>query len=302
MIRCRPAGLRRAIGGQGERRRGQHRRAPGAEVLRGELVRGHVFDVVVDVVGAQVPPPVAPFEREELGPAASAALESRDDLDHGRIDDRLDASLPSLRRVVEGDHVAVDVDVALQHRGHAVRSVQLRVVFGPDPEEADVQEPHGARQNPLTRKSLQRKVFGGRGPDPGKRAAEFDHVLELGLVPAFPPPAVVEVLRAAGRVDADRLQVPVVEGTDPDVAPRGRDGQVADPFECLRVAHRTAVRIEILETGAPAPPGEAGHGRIGPAKAWHGKGPVPRGRSARTGRSPEVDRGTESVEWPSSGA
>ena len=100
----------------------------------------------------------------------------------------------------------------------------------------------------------------------GQRLAELQHPVELLRVPAGPPVRVVEVLAAAGVVGADRLQVPVGVRRDPDVGPRRRDDQVADPLGVL-LGQSRAVLVEVDEAApgpAPGPAGLVGRGATKP--------------------------------------
>jgi hypothetical protein len=90
------------------------------------------------------------------------------------------------------------------------------------------------------------------------------HLPELLPIAVLAPGVVVEVLLAAGVVMPRRLDVTVRVGADPHVAPRGRDGQRADPLLCLGVVDRLAVLVHVAEAAAPANPSNAGGGTVDP--------------------------------------
>ncbi|HEX6761584.1 MAG TPA: hypothetical protein VF094_02160 [Gaiellaceae bacterium] len=77
----------------------------------------------------------------------------------------------------------------------------------------------------------------------------------------------VEVLAAAGGVGADGLEVPVAERADPDVLPRRRDRERADPVELAAVGEPVSPVVEVREAATAAPAGEAGLGAVDPAEA-----------------------------------
>src|SRR4051812_28525154 len=136
-------------GGDGERHGGEHRRVPGAEVLRAGVPEV-LLDVLVDVGGRHVAPDaVLVLVGEQLLPWPLAPREGRDDridLGVGQPQGALDAGLGD---VVEGDAaVPVDGDVFAPDRREAEGAVLLGVVLPADPEEPEVEQPERARQHP----------------------------------------------------------------------------------------------------------------------------------------------------------
>ena len=113
------------------------------------------------------------------------------------------------------------------------RAVLVGVDVVADPEVAEVEQAYGGRAGPLERHPLAAEVGEHQLARLGQRLAEHQHPVELLRVPPGPPVRVVEVLPPAGVVGADRLQVAVVVRRDPDVRPRRRDHQVADPLRVV---------------------------------------------------------------------
>ncbi len=92
------------------------------------------------------------------GDAASAALQLLDDLVHLAVDDRLDAPLAALRRVVEQQRAVVEqLHVTLVDRREPVALVLDGVVLAADAEEAAVEQPHGAGEHALARHPFARR-------------------------------------------------------------------------------------------------------------------------------------------------
>jgi hypothetical protein len=81
---------------------------------------------------------------------------------------------------------------------------------------------------------------------------------------------VVEVLPAARRVGARRLDVPARVRADPDVLPRRRDDELVDAPEDLVVLDPPAVGVEVLEAAPAAAARDAGAGAVGAAQASDG--------------------------------
>src|ERR1700757_5075791 len=92
--------------------------------------------------------PFATFPvREQVLTAAPASLQSGDDLGAQRILDRLPAADALLGDVVEDEPPVRGRDVGLGDRREAEVAVLALVDLAPDPEQADIQEPHGAREH-----------------------------------------------------------------------------------------------------------------------------------------------------------
>jgi hypothetical protein len=179
------------------------------------------------------------------GDASTALLELRDDLGDLGVDHLAHLALAVLGRVVEDERVAADDHVRLLHRGEPVGLVGDRVVLAADPEEPAVEQPHRAGEDLLARQRLGGEVAIDVAPQRGQRAGEPDHVVELLLVAALAPALVVEVLLAAAVVDAGRLDVAARVRAHPDVLPRGRDHQLADPRQDLGLLDPVAVAVDV---------------------------------------------------------
>lgn len=86
-----------------------------------------------------------------------------------------------------------------------------------------------------------------------KTFRERGEPIELDLVADLLPSRVIEALLAPGRVHAGGEDVALLVPTDPDILPRGRDGQRSDI-----VAERTldgfSVPVEIDESFASSDP------------------------------------------------
>jgi hypothetical protein len=100
-----------------------------------------------------------------------------------------------------------------------------------------------------------------------ERLREAHHVVELLAVAPRPPGVVVAILLAAGRVAARRLQVSVRIRADPDVLPRGRDRELGDPPQDLRIVDAIALLVDVAEPAPAAPAADPGAGAVGAAQA-----------------------------------
>jgi hypothetical protein len=202
---------------------------------------------------------------EQLAPAPAAALERLDDLADAVVDHALVTPLPALGGIVE-DHRAVPADrhVLLAHRREPVRRVLDRVLLGADPEEAALEQPHGGGQDaPAVELRAVPEVPLDLPAQPRERLREADHVAELLQVAPLAPVVVVAVLLAPGGVRPRRLEVAAGVRADPDVLPRGRDRELGDAGERLRLVDPLPVVVDVREAAAAADAPDPGSGAVG---------------------------------------
>ena len=104
--------------------------------------------------------------------AVATALESLDEAVDGRIDDRLHAPLPALRRIVEDERaLGREAHVRLPHRCEAEGLVLLGVRLAADPKESEIEQAHRPRQDALAGQVLAVEQGGGRPAKSGQAAA-----------------------------------------------------------------------------------------------------------------------------------
>jgi hypothetical protein len=84
-----------------------------------------------------------------------------------------------------------------------------------------------------------------RGAQVGQVLREADQAVVLLLFLLRPERRVVEVLAAAGRVDARRLQLGVRSGRDPHVFPRRGNDERLDARELRLVADAVSARVVV---------------------------------------------------------
>src|SRR5918911_1998039 len=99
-----------------------------------------------------------------------------------------EAPLSALRGVVEDENVVLaEPDVPFLHRGEAVALVLLGVFLRPDPEEAAVEQAHGAGEDTLSGEAFfPLEVLDGDPPHLRKHPREVEHFVELLLVTTKP--------------------------------------------------------------------------------------------------------------------
>ena len=100
----------------------------------------------------------------------------------------------------------------------------------------DPWQPHNGCQHPLARESATRQVAGHPPPDARQGAGEVEQTVVLDLVAFAAPLGVIAVLLSAPRVAPGSLQMAAPVERDPDIAPRGRNGQALDPGGVAAVA------------------------------------------------------------------
>ena len=161
---------------------------------------------------------------------------------------------------VEGNRASLHLHVAVVHGGQAVGAVFARVLLVANADEGRFKQADDGRENLFARQAGQRKVVLDALADDGKRLAELDHALVLGLVADLAPPRVVPALLASTLVASGSLQVAVGVGADPDLAPGRRDDERADASKKLNVVDLLAIGREVAEAAPDALPCDAGLG------------------------------------------
>jgi hypothetical protein len=195
---------------------------------------------------------------EQLIAAAAPSLERADHLDHGRVLHRLLAPDAALAQIVEDEPSAGHGDAVLAHRGQTDPSVVVGVLLRANTKQPDVEQPDRAGQHARLIGIVPGPQRAQDAPaQAGERAGELKDVGELLAVAHLAPARVVEVLLAARRVDAGGLQVPQGIGADPHVLPCGRDRQLLNAQERLRIAEACAVEVLIAEPASPPDPSYA---------------------------------------------
>ncbi len=203
-----------------------------------------------------VPEPVRVLVLEQLlaGQLVAGAHDAREPPVAGR--DLVD--LAALAAELEGDRAAVDLDVAVAHRGQAEALVVAGVLRVADADQRGLEQAHDGRQHLLARQAAAPEVGLDARADRRQRAAEHQHAVELVRVAHRAPAAVVAVLLAAAGVAPGRLEMALALRADPDVGPGRRDRQHAQPPQLVRVLDRAALRVAVAEAAARAPPRDPG--------------------------------------------
>ena len=163
----------------------------------------------------------------------------------------------------ERDPAAADLDVAFSKSRDSEGLVRLRVAVITDPKPAEIDQPHGDRARPFRRHRLDLHVLRHRLAKCGERVGEAHELGELRRLLGCAVIVVVQVLPAAGGVDAGGLQLRARPGRDPDVFPGGRDRQRLDTLELRGVGDSPAAPVEIPEMASradPCPPSFPRHG------------------------------------------
>ena len=146
--------------------------------------------------------------------------------------------------------------MVLADRRQTDAAVLLGVLLPADPKHADVEQAHGHREHALAGRLIVRAESPDHaaGGAAGSDSREAHHPLELLAVAALAPARVVQVLPAAGGVDAGGLKVAERVRAQPHVLPRRRHGELADPIEDCLGLDRAAVLVLVAEAPAPAGP------------------------------------------------
>ena len=136
----------------------------------------------------------------------------------------------------ELDLGASDLRVPVAQGGEPERLVRVCVLGVAHAQERRLEQPHNGCQHPLARESATRQVAGHPPPDARQGAGEVEQTVVLDLVAFAAPLGVIAVLLSAPRVAPGSLQMAAPVERDPDIAPRGRNGQALDPGGVAAVA------------------------------------------------------------------
>ena len=110
----------------------------------------------------------------------------------------------------------------------------------------------------------------------GQRAGEPDHLVELLLVAPLAPLAVVDGTACGPRASMPVAWMwPIGIRADPDVLPRGRDDELADPLEHLGILDPRSVLVEVLEPATASATADAGRRAVHSAQPAAHRGGVP---------------------------
>ena len=91
-----------------------------------------------------------------------------------------------------------------------------------------------------------------------ERFSEVDESIVFVFVAYFAPAIVILILFPSPGIPSGRLDMSLRQGTNPDITPRGRDGEPFNSQQSLLVTNRLSLRIEIFEFLALTPARKAG--------------------------------------------
>src|SRR5438445_5463270 len=183
-------------------------------------------------------------------------LQRADDLRHFAVVDRALVRLFPRADVAEPQNASVDRYVLGLNRRQAVGRFGTRALFVADPKEALIDQADDRGQHAIAIEVRAAQVAADLTPQARKRFAELDDALELLFFALRAKPRVIEILRAASLVDADRLQGRRIAPRDPDVAPGRRHTYFSDSRQRFLIDDGGAVGVLIAEAAVlgPDPP------------------------------------------------
>src|SRR5256885_16013525 len=262
--------------------RGEDGAGPGAEILGREILAGDLLQVLVDISRVDgLDLAVAVDALEEL--LSRDFEEPLDDSRHPAVVQFDRVLLPTLTPEGEADLGADDVDVPVAQRRQPVGAVLLSVLVIPDADSGVFQQANNRREHLLPWQAGPFEVAVGVFADLRQRLGEGEHAVVLDGVADLAPARVVAILLAPARVAPGRLQVATGVGTDPDIAPGGRNGEALDSADGLRGSDGAAAAIEGGEP-PPHPPPPGFRRFVGHAAQPRRPGPPPPPRPPRGNR------------------
>ena len=155
----------------------------------------------------------------------------------GQVDVMLHAVLAT---EVEGDVGAFHLNMLVPQRRQAEALVGLGIFLVADAHHRPLQQGDDGGQHLPLGQARQCQVVLHLCTDRGQYPAEGEHLAILRLVAYLPPPGMVAILLPAPGIAAHGLQVAAGITADPNVGVGGRDRQLADAVQHLRVGDRGA--------------------------------------------------------------
>src|SRR5205085_129722 len=205
------------LAGGADLREGEHARAPGPEMLGGEILARGLANVIVDVGGGdRVRLAVVVQILEQV--LAGQVLALLHDPAERRVGDPelpLDAAF-RLEAHLHGP--AGHFRMAAAERGGAIALVRLRVSLVADADAAAVEQPDDRGDDGVPGEAALPEVRLDPPPELRQHLAEVAAALELRRLLPLPEPGVIAILLPAPVVIADRLDVPVGIGAEPGLA------------------------------------------------------------------------------------
>ncbi len=211
-----------------QRLRGERRAGPRAKILGREVLAADLPQVVVHVARADIADLTRLVQvlEELLSRQIAACVDDRRQPPVLEVDLVLDAVLAA---EVEADRRAANLDVLVVHRRQPERMVVAGVLLVADANQRRLQQLDRGREHLLARQAALAQMTGDGATNLGQRFRERDDAFVFVLVLSLAPPRVVAILLAAAGVAAGGLQVSVRRRADPDVFPRRRNRQCANP-------------------------------------------------------------------------
>src|SRR5262245_17199009 len=139
-----------------------------------------------------------------------------------------DVTLASLAPEFEADVPPGDPGVPIPQGRQAERAVLSGVLRVPHPDQRGLQQSRDRREDFLAREPAARQIAPNAPADFRQPGGESEQSRVLGRVPRFPPARMVAILLPPPSITADRLDVTVGRGADPDVRPRRRNCEGPD--------------------------------------------------------------------------
>jgi hypothetical protein len=145
-----------------------------------------------------------------------------------------------------------NTDVPVAHGGEAERIVFLGILLVADPNERGLEKADYRRKHLFARQATAPQVVLDAAPDHGQHSSEGDHSGKFVLIADGAVRGMVAILLAAAGSATGGLKMPVGRRADPDLGPRGRNGEGTDAGKLSLAAQRLAIRTDVTE-GLAAP-------------------------------------------------
>jgi hypothetical protein len=234
-------------------------RAPGAEMLGGEVAARRRADVIVDVARADRLRLAVAVDVLEQHLARQLLAAADDALEVGSGDRRFmdDAVLAD---ETHQQFVALAAKVPAPERGRAEALVVARIFLVADADVLDIEQANDRSKDGVAAELAALQILLDPAAQPRQRLAELAQPGKLGAVLLFAEVGMITILLAAPGIDPGRLEVAVRIGAKPSVAIGRRQADRVQPVDLLAIGDAFPVRIEIGPVSADALSADSGLG------------------------------------------
>ena len=227
----------------------QHGSRPGPKVFRGEIFTRNFAQIIVHILRGDVTY-FAVFIEILKKILPGQVLQLRNCFRDALIGHPHFVHASALAAKTKMHFRSCHIDMSILHGCQAERFVFTRVFLIADADERALEQPHYRCQDFVPRQTRRSEVFTHAFANFRQSLREDHDPVVLVFVAHLAPTLMVKVLFAPARIATGCLNVAVCRGTNPDVRPGRRNGEICHAQQSLLIPNRFSLGIEIFEAVA----------------------------------------------------